>query len=156
MIKVFNEIGSVRYLEDDKISAKKQPYILFKLPVTTGYGEKAHTEWYKCLVTQPRLVERFKKAKVKEGSFIQVVGSEGVENYVKKDGNPGQSRVVDVYAFAYVYSGKKQEDGERASAPAGNGAAASAPPPAQTSGEPSDGSGFEEMALGEDEEDLPF
>jgi len=142
MIALANVNGRIGRLEIKTSKKSGNQYVEFSLANDRGFGENRETDWYHCIAFD-KVAERLINAKADKGSLIQVVGSQALEKFKRKDGSDGMAAKITLYDWAYVPIGKKS-DGQP-SAPA----AAGAPAPAPAGG----GEDFVEI---EDDGDLPF
>lgn len=144
MIALTNVVGRIGRLEV-KTSKSKNQYVEFSLANDRGYGENRVTDWYHC-VAFDKVAERLIKANAAKGSFLQVVGSQALEKFKRKDDSEGMAVKITLYDWAYVPSGKKDGDQK---APSGTAPTSGTQAPAYASGD------FQEVDM-DDDGDLPF
>lgn len=92
-------------------NGKNTKYVNFGLAVNKGYGEKAHANFYNCIVYGEE-AQRMIDAKVKKGSAIQIIGDQELVEYTRKDGSTGWMAKVQLLNWCYALTGrpKSSED----------------------------------------------
>ncbi len=139
---VVGRIGRIEF----KTSKGGNAYVEFSLANNRGYGEKQETDWYHC-VAFDKVAERLQKAGADKGSFLQVVGTQALEKFKRKDDSEGMAVKITVLDWSYVPTGngKKDSDQSTAASPSTSGAQA-----------PANAGGSEDFCEIDDDGDLPF
>lgn len=142
MIALANVVGRIGRLEIKTSKKSGNQYVEFSLANDRGFGENRETDWYHCIAFD-KVAERLINAKADKGSFVQVVGSQALETFERKDKSKGMAAKITLYDWAYVPAGKR--DDAQPAAPAAPGAAA-----------PAAAGSTEEFVEVDDDGDLPF
>ena len=82
-------------------NGKNTKFVQFNLAVNRGYGENAHTNFYKCIIFGEG-AQKMIDAKVKKGSLIQIIGDQELEEYQKRDGTTGWNAKLTLVHWAYA------------------------------------------------------
>ncbi len=110
MLALGNVIGNIGRIEY-KTSKGGNMYVEFSLANNRGFGEKQETDWYHC-VAFDKVAERLQKAGVEKGSFVQVIGTQALEKFERKDGSKGLDVKITVLDWAYIPAGSGKKTGE--------------------------------------------
>lgn len=142
MIALANVVGRIGRLEIKTSKKSGNQYVEFSLANDRGFGENRETDWYHCIAFD-KVAERLINAKADKGSFVQVVGSQALEKFKRRDGSDGMAAKLTLYDWAYVPAGKR--DDAQPTAAAAPGAAT-----------PAAAGSTEEFVEVDDDGDLPF
>jgi len=99
-------IGRVTKDLEPKTSGSGVHYVNFDIAENIGFGEKATTTYHRCTIFGEELVNRIVNAGVKKGSFLQVVGEQTLDAYVRdSDGTAIPTSNIEVWHWKYVSGG---------------------------------------------------
>ena len=85
---------------ESRQSQKGNNYVRFYLAVNKGFGETAATVYLPCSLFGEQ-ADRIVRAKVKKGSYLEIVGDFDLSKY-KKDDKEILMPKVSVYSWAYI------------------------------------------------------
>ena len=111
-------IGRVtKDLEAKTSSGSGVQYVNFDVAENIGFGEKARTIFHRCTIFGEEAVNRIVNAGVKKGSFLQVVGEQTLDAYIREADNTAVPvSNIEVWKWNYVSGGSgKAGNSENAS-----------------------------------------
>ena len=85
-------------------SQKGNNYLRFNLAVNKGFGESAATVYLQCWLFGEQ-ADRMVRAKVKKGSYLEIVGDLDLSKY-KRDDKETVTLKVSIYSWAYIQQSK--------------------------------------------------
>lgn len=86
-------------------NGKNTTYVQFSIAVDKGYGEKAHTAFYQCILYGTQ-AERMVNAGVKKGSAISITGDLDIVEFSRKDGTKDHMPRVTLYDWCFAPTNK--------------------------------------------------
>jgi single-strand DNA-binding protein len=112
-VEIIGHIGSI----DIKEFQTGKSIVNLSIPTKNAYkkpdGEwQEDTEWHRCVISMPALVERLKGG-VSKGDYVRVEGSIRTKKFTNKEGVEIESREITCYQFDMLSrAAAKSEDGQ--------------------------------------------
>lgn len=103
-------IGRVTKDLEPQTSQNGVKFVSFDVAENKGFGNKTKTQFHRCTIWGEELVDRIVKAKVQQGSLLNVVGEQELTAFARNNGELAAASNVNVWHWDYVQSGGKRSD----------------------------------------------